>query len=94
MRPLLTPRTECKECANPIVFARLDTGKLIPLDPMPNDRGNVAVMRIGNQLHGYVISAKHPHTDARYQRAIPHAATCPERKGPAKASPDPDPVLF
>ena len=44
MRPLLPPRTECKECANPIVFARLDTGRLIPLDPMPNPRGNVAVM--------------------------------------------------
>ena len=93
-RPLLPPRAECKECANPIVFARLDTGKLIPLDPMPTGRGNVAVMKIGNQLHGYVISAAHPFQDARYQRAMPHAATCPDRKGPEKAKPEPDPSLF
>lgn len=93
MRPLLAPRHECHDCQGPIVFLRLDTGSVIPLDPMPNQRGNVDAMRIGQQLHGHVISAAKPHED-RYTRMIPHAATCPERKGPAPAQPTPDLPLF
>lgn len=96
-RPPVPPRHECRDCAAPIVFARLDSGKAIPLDPMPNPRGNVACQLIAGRLHGHVLSETRPYpygnlTDA--VRMTPHAATCPERKGPAKAKPVPDAPLF
>ena len=95
-RPLLSRYAECSECCNPILFVLLNTGKRIPVDPMPNPRGNVAAMRIGHNLHGFVLSATHPDHRAPYVLHMPHHATCPERPGPKAAKParEPDPSLF
>ena len=94
-RPLLSRYAECSECCNPILFVILNTGKRIPVDPMPNPRGNVAARRIGNNLHGHVIGNALA-VEPPYLAHMPHAATCPDRKGPqaTKTSPEPDPLLF
>lgn len=93
-RPLLHQYAECNECCNPILFVQLDTGKRIPVDPMPNTRGNVAAMRIGNNLHGYVVQRGVLTISDRYTLHMPHAATCPERPGPAAPKTSPDSPLF
>ena len=82
---------ECHECSAPIVFARLDTGKAIPLDPLPNPAGNVAVLRVGHTLQGYVVSARRPFASP-YVRAMPHHASCEAL--PRKPAPVPAPTLF
>lgn len=93
-RPLLTRYAECQECCNPILFVLLNTGKRIPVDPIPNPRGNVAAMRIGNNLHGHVIANNTTPND-RFTLHMPHHATCPDRPGPEPKKPrDPDPSLF
>lgn len=83
----------CKSCAAPIVFARLDTGRLIPLNPLPNPAGNVAVFRAaaGRNLTAYVLSKTHP-LEAGFVRAMPHAATCEAKPSKPKA-PEPE-ALF
>ena len=84
---------ECRLCHAPIVFARLDTGKAMPLNPMPHPKGNVAVHLAGGNLHGFVISRDRlpGPTD---QRMIPHYATCEQRTTPTKPARQPDEPLF
>lgn len=84
---------ECRACTNPIRFVKLDTGKAMPINPMPNPAGNVSAYLIGGQLHGHVISREKP-ADGRW-RFVAHYATCEERERPApKPEPVPDPALF
>lgn len=79
--------SECRDCADPIVFAQLDTGSRIPLNPLPNGAGNVAVRLVGGALHGYVIADAKPYRPD-HDRMMPHAATC--RSRPAR---EPAPVV-
>lgn len=84
------PLADCRACAAPIRFVHLDTGKAMPVDPIPNARGNVAARRIGSKLHGYVISATHP-MDPMFLRMVPHYATCEEQQRKTRQA---DPGLF
>jgi hypothetical protein len=66
----------CDRCFATIRFVRLDTGKPIPVDPIPQpDRGNVAAHLEGKTLVGYVISSAKP-LQAAYERYVPHFASC------------------
>lgn len=85
------PLSECRECAEPIRFVALDTGKALPVNPMPNSSGNVCARRIGSKLHGYVVSKTHG-PDPLFLRFMPHHATCEERQS-NKPRPA-DPALF
>lgn len=83
--------SDCRECADPIVWAMLDTGKRIPLNPLPNpDKGNVACRVVGGNLHGYVISKDHP-ADPLFLRMVPHFSTCEARTQSSRPA---DPALF
>lgn len=84
------PMSDCRECAAPIRFVRLDTGRALPVDPLPNAAGNVCARRLGNGLNGYVISKEHG-ADPHFLRFMPHHATCENRTRTAKA---PEPTLF
>lgn len=86
----------CKGCAAPIVFALLDTGKRIPLNPVPDpDRGNVACHVAGGNLHGFVISCDRRPGPMDSWRMVPHFSTCEARKKSHKpAASPPDAALF
>lgn len=87
------PLSECRDCHEPIRFVRLDTGKAMPVDPVPVlDRGNVCARRLGNELNGYVVSKDHP-ADPLFLRFLPHHASCEALKN--KQTPEPgDLALF
>lgn len=87
-RPRLT---ECKDCHLPIRFVRLDNGGVMPVNPRPDNHGNVAAWRVGHELHGHVVSRSNP-IRPRMDLWMPHAATCVERQPAPK--PEPPPTLF
>jgi hypothetical protein len=78
-----------------VVFVKMTyTGKRLPVDPLPVADGNVCARRVGNYLHGWVISAEHPAGGPPiYQRYVAHHATCADRPAP-KERPEPPPALF
>lgn len=86
---------ECRGCQEPIRFVRLDTGKLIPVNPAPNPAGNVAARLSGGRLYGFVISRDKQPGLGHSLRFTPHYATC-EAAGrkPTKQKPAADPALF
>lgn len=96
-RPTLqkTGPARCSKCGARIVFIRMTyTGKRLPVDPLPVADGNVCARRIGNNLHGWVISAEHPPAGPPiYQRYAAHFGTCAD-KPPAQPKPEPPPALF
>jgi hypothetical protein len=67
----------CDRCFAVIKFVRLDTGKPIPVDPIPtaDDKGNVAAHLEGKTLVGYVISRQKP-LQPGYVTYRPHFANC------------------
>lgn len=85
----------CDSCGARMVFVIMDaTGRRVPVDPIPVDDGNVCARLVGNNLHGYVVSAEHPPSPA-YTRYAAHFGTCPDRPKPAaKPKPTPPPTLF
>jgi hypothetical protein len=87
-KKLGTPLSECRTCHEPIRFVRLDTGKAMPVNPLPDARGNVTASVVMGRLAGFVISEGHkPQPGA--MRFVPHFATCEERKKKA-AGPAPE----
>jgi hypothetical protein len=81
----------CEECHQRIVFVKMiDTGRSVPVDPIPVADGNVCARRSGKYLHGYVIS-KDRGPSAAFTRFAAHFGTCPDRERPAlKPKLDPD----
>lgn len=84
---------ECQECAEPIRFVRLPTGRLMPVNPRENPDGNVAAALSGDNLAGFVISADHKPGPLTPYRFMTHYATCSERK-PSNPPTEPPPALF
>lgn len=84
-----TPLAECRSCHEPIRFVRLDTGKAMPVNPLPNPTGNVTATVVMGRLAGFVISEGHK-PRPRALRFVPHFATCEERK---KKADKPAPVV-
>ena len=88
--------SECRDCADVIVWVRLTTGSAIAVQPAPNPRGNVATRAAGGELYGYVVSAAKPATP-EHVLMMPHAAVCksrPEPEPPAPLPPETDDPLF
>jgi hypothetical protein len=74
--------SECRDCADPIRFVNLPSGKSLPVNPgiAPAGRGTVAARLVmttaGRQLRGFVIAHDRqpdPHNPLRF---TVHAATC------------------
>lgn len=83
----------CQQCGQRVVFVKMTyTGNRLPVDPIPVADGNVCVRLIGNNHHGYVISAEHPVLPG-WTRFAAHHATCPDRPAP-KPKPEPPAALF
>ena len=85
----------CMYCHALIVFVKLDTGRPIPVEPVPYpDKGNVAAIRNKRTgvLTGYVISQTKPLLDG-YERFMPHRATCHPEK-PRVTAPNRAATLF
>lgn len=90
------PLAECRGCHLPIRFVRLDTGKALPVNPRPNDAGNVAARIQGGRLTGFVISRDHRPGPLDPFRFMPHHATCEAlaKKKPSTPPTEPEPALF
>lgn len=87
------PLAECRGCGLPIRFVQLDTGKALPVNPTPDERGNVAAHLSGTRLVGFVISRDHRPGPLDPFRFYPHHATC-EALNPSTPPTAPDPALF
>ncbi|WP_213573302.1 hypothetical protein [Rhodococcus sp. USK13] len=51
----LQPAEPCRSCRAPIVWAKTQQPKPIPLDPEPSENGNVATYLVDGVLHANVI---------------------------------------
>lgn len=79
----------CRSCGATILFARTlpgkvgRGGKLIPLNPVEDPVGNVAVRNTGDQYRAALVARVLADDDAldtvTEYRAMPHAATCQPR---------------
>lgn len=87
------PLRDCRDCTMPICFARLDTGNVIPLNPAPNPKGNVACRIQGGRLVGFVVSRDHQPGPFDRWRMTAHAATCEARKTTPKPPPADEPLF-
>jgi hypothetical protein len=85
---------ECRDCADPIRFVHLESGRTVPVNPLParDGAGTIAARLVrttdGRQLRGYALSktrGPEPHNPLRF---TVHAATCKSR--PANAPPGAD----
>lgn len=86
--------SDCRECGEPIRFVRLNTGKAMPVNPLPTPEGNVAARLAAGRLTGFVISRDRLPGPLDPYRFRAHYATCTVHHRPAKPKPAPDPVLF
>lgn len=85
---------ECNGCTLPIRFVSLNTGSSVPVNPKPDPAGTVAARLVAGRLHGRMIHADDPPTEAE-ERYVVHFATCDNRKPKVKTpAPDPDAALF
>jgi hypothetical protein len=60
--------SRCGSCGAPVLWARTETGKAIPLDAVPTERGNLVL------ADGVVHVARILGHSPQY---VPHFATCP-----------------
>lgn len=66
----------CRACRATVLWVRMPSGKLMPVDPVPDDEGNVAAMRDGRGVWvGHVLKADE-RTAPYEKRFMPHFATC------------------
>lgn len=92
---------DCRDCADPIRFVTMPTGKHMPVNPAPlgpldrgrDSVGTVAAALAGHVLVGYVISHARGGDGRHPLRFRPHAATCTAAR-PATPEREPDPHLF
>jgi len=68
----------CRDCRATIRFVRLESGKSMPVNPMPDETGTVAADWQGRVLVGYVLSKTDPlRPGYRLYRA--HRADCSDK---------------
>ena len=90
----------CRTCSFPIRFVKMRTGSSMPVDPVPDNLGNVVALRdqIGRLTDGHIVPPDQPTPDG-YTRLMPHYGTCaktPARKKPRTPGPPvaAEPALF
>lgn len=100
------PTVVCKRCGESIAWVRTADqpgrpGRAMPVDPQPNEAGNVYVRYEAGKPIAHVASKVHPRPAG--VPFMPHFATCsaldPKRKRPAPAKPkrvkaEPPPTLL
>jgi hypothetical protein len=66
----------CRTCRRPVLFVRMPSGKLAPVDPEPNTEGRIAAMRdVTGQLSGVQLKkGSNPTPGERLYMS--HFATC------------------
>lgn len=68
--------SKCRDCLVPITFVRIsNTGRVLPVDPAPDEDGNVFARMVGGSLAGHVRT-KDEHLPAGWSVFMPHHATC------------------
>ena len=90
------PLAECKDCHLPIRFVWITkTQRAMPVNALPDERGNVAAHIAGGRLTGFVISRDHRPGPLDPLRFMPHAATCEAKQRPSTTpTPAADEPLF
>jgi len=81
------PTTPCGRCGRPVSWCVSTNGNRIPLDPEPNESGNMIVAYRDGKLVGLV-----PHKDEPRPEGVgymPHFATCPILNRPRKGATKP-----
>ncbi len=71
----------------------VNTGRRLPVNPMPSPAGLVAAYLREGELRGHVISKANPITAQHAYRFRAHAATCTDRPS-NQPKPTPGPALF
>lgn len=66
----------CGSCHSEIEWATSEAGRAIPIDAQPVDDGNLAVRRVGNELHSRVVKPD-DELGPDEKRGVSHFATCP-----------------
>lgn len=71
----------CAGCGAHLMFVRLESGALMPVDRMPDTgEGGVCARLVDKTWHGYTIAAdRAPRTGQGWRRFTAHFATCPSR---------------
>jgi hypothetical protein len=62
----------CRSCAAPIVWARTNRGKMMPIDPAPRSDGNLVYIGVGVVE---VVTGERLPLEERY---VAHFVTCPQ----------------
>ena len=70
--------SDCRTCGAPILWAKTERGKNIPLDPEPCDDGNLAVSSVPGGLLARAVGANSPALLAGLPRHVSHFVTCPQ----------------
>jgi hypothetical protein len=85
---------KCRDCGIGIRFVYITTSKkTMPVDPQPDDDGNVYARVVGGRLTGHV-KVKGEECPAGWATFMPHFATCRyARRGPTKGKHKPQ-TLF
>jgi len=67
----------CSTCKRPILWARSEHGRPIPIDPAPRPDGNIVLrpIAVGAELLAHVVTAGEETDEQRYAS---HFSTCPE----------------
>lgn len=90
--------SRCRDCRMPIKFVHPETradAKPLPVDPVPDDGGNVSARVVQGRLVGRVLR-RGEDDPTGWQRFMPHHATCAVRSRGRKGKrrPTPPPTLF
>ena len=89
--------SRCRDCGLDVLWIHTRDGKRMPVDPFPDESGNIAARPYGVQyVDAHVIrDGKSP---AGYRVFMPHFATCltrrKAREAARKAAPQPQPTLL
>lgn len=89
------PTRPCGLCHRPVAWVLTDGGARMPVDPKPDEAGNVYVRAVQGRYRAKVSSKAEPRPPG--VPFMPHWATCPEHnKGakPRQPKPEPAPSLF
>lgn len=65
-----------EKCGRSVVYVTMTaTRRLMPVDPVPDDRGNVYARRVAGRLHGHVRTAGEE-CPPGWLTYMPHVRTC------------------